>query len=82
LTVTDGYHSGRAEEISLSSSRCGHEYLRDEVVRRWSTGRNLAVFLSGSGYENGQGANGGVKLKINAANCVHCKTCDIADPYR
>jgi electron-transferring-flavoprotein dehydrogenase len=18
---------------------------------------------------------------INAANCVHCKTCDIADPY-
>jgi electron-transferring-flavoprotein dehydrogenase len=26
--------------------------------------------------------NGGVKLKINAANCVHCKTCDIADPYQ
>ena len=24
----------------------------------------------------------GVKLKINAANCVHCKTCDIADPYQ
>jgi electron-transferring-flavoprotein dehydrogenase len=24
---------------------------------------------------------GGVKLQINAANCVHCKTCDIADPY-
>jgi len=22
------------------------------------------------------------KLKINAANCVHCKTCDIADPYQ
>ncbi len=21
------------------------------------------------------------KLKINASNCVHCKTCDIADPY-
>jgi electron-transferring-flavoprotein dehydrogenase len=24
----------------------------------------------------------GVKLKISAANCVHCKTCDIADPYQ
>jgi electron-transferring-flavoprotein dehydrogenase len=23
-----------------------------------------------------------LKLKINAANCVHCKTCDIADPYQ
>ncbi|MHC4824698.1 MAG: 4Fe-4S dicluster domain-containing protein, partial [Planctomycetota bacterium] len=21
-------------------------------------------------------------LKINASNCVHCKTCDIADPYQ
>jgi electron-transferring-flavoprotein dehydrogenase len=23
-----------------------------------------------------------LKLQINAANCVHCKTCDIADPYQ
>jgi electron-transferring-flavoprotein dehydrogenase len=23
-----------------------------------------------------------LKLKINFANCVHCKTCDIADPYQ
>ena len=22
------------------------------------------------------------RLKINASNCVHCKTCDIADPYQ
>jgi electron-transferring-flavoprotein dehydrogenase len=21
-------------------------------------------------------------LQINAANCVHCKTCDISDPYQ
>jgi electron-transferring-flavoprotein dehydrogenase len=25
---------------------------------------------------------GGKRLQINAANCVHCKTCDIADPYQ
>jgi electron-transferring-flavoprotein dehydrogenase len=25
---------------------------------------------------------GALKLQINASNCVHCKTCDIADPYQ
>ncbi len=25
---------------------------------------------------------GGLRLQINASNCVHCKTCDIADPYQ
>ena len=25
---------------------------------------------------------GARRLKINASNCVHCKTCDIADPYQ
>ena len=25
--------------------------------------------------------NGAKRLQINAANCVHCKTCDIKDPY-
>ncbi len=25
---------------------------------------------------------GGKRLKINAGNCVHCKTCDIMDPYQ
>ncbi len=24
---------------------------------------------------------GALKLQINASNCVHCKTCDIMDPY-
>ena len=24
----------------------------------------------------------GKRLQINAANCVHCKTCDIIDPYQ
>jgi electron-transferring-flavoprotein dehydrogenase len=25
---------------------------------------------------------GGKQLHINFANCVHCKTCDIMDPYQ
>jgi electron-transferring-flavoprotein dehydrogenase len=24
---------------------------------------------------------GGRRLQINASNCVHCKACDIKDPY-
>jgi len=24
----------------------------------------------------------GKRLQINAANCVHCKACDIKDPYQ
>jgi electron-transferring-flavoprotein dehydrogenase len=25
---------------------------------------------------------GGKRLQIHASNCVHCKTCDIMDPYQ
>ncbi|MCA8914250.1 MAG: electron transfer flavoprotein-ubiquinone oxidoreductase [Planctomycetes bacterium] len=32
----------------------------------------------GEGTPNAQG----LVLKINASNCVHCKTCDIKDPYQ
>ncbi|MBX3459839.1 MAG: electron transfer flavoprotein-ubiquinone oxidoreductase [Planctomycetes bacterium] len=32
----------------------------------------------GQGQANAQG----LVLKINASNCVHCKTCDIKDPYQ
>ncbi len=31
-------------------------------------------------YEIEHGPQGGAKLRINAQNCVHCKTCDIKDP--
>ena len=31
-------------------------------------------------YEFVKGDDGADKLQINAANCVHCKTCDIKDP--
>lgn len=31
-------------------------------------------------YEYLQDADGKVRLQINAANCMHCKTCDVKDP--
>jgi electron-transferring-flavoprotein dehydrogenase len=33
-------------------------------------------------YEIVQDDAAGKRLQINAANCVHCKTCDIKDPYQ
>jgi electron-transferring-flavoprotein dehydrogenase len=32
--------------------------------------------------EDGKPAGHPLKLRINFANCVHCKTCDIKDPYQ
>jgi electron-transferring-flavoprotein dehydrogenase len=33
-------------------------------------------------YEIVRDADGGIGFQINAANCIHCKTCDIKDPAR
>ncbi len=33
-------------------------------------------------YEFVKDENGDPKFQINAQNCVHCKTCDIKDPYQ
>ena len=34
-------------------------------------------------FRNEQNAQTGRReLKVNFSNCVHCKTCDIADPYQ
>jgi electron-transferring-flavoprotein dehydrogenase len=32
-------------------------------------------------YEIAHESDGTPRLQINASNCVHCKTCDIMDPY-
>jgi electron-transferring-flavoprotein dehydrogenase len=32
-------------------------------------------------YEMVDDGSGGRRLQINAANCVHCKACDVKDPY-
>jgi ferredoxin-like protein FixX len=33
-------------------------------------------------YEMVEDEAGGRRLQIHASNCVHCKACDIIDPYR
>ena len=38
-------------------------------------------FCPANVYEMVDDGQGGKRLQINAANCVHCKACDIKDPY-
>ncbi len=58
-------------EPDLCASRCTKEF-----------GNPCQHFCPAAVYEwlKPDGAGPG-KLKINASNCVHCKTCDIMDPY-
>ncbi len=79
--LTDVYHSGTRHEedqpchlIVLEPNIC-----IDRCVREY--GNPCQYFCPAAVYEMVT-EKGAPKLKINAANCVHCKTCDIADPYQ
>ena len=80
--LTDVYHSGTRHEedqpchlhvadTNICSTKCVIEY-----------GNPCQYFCPAAVYEMAKDSSGILKLKINAANCVHCKTCDIADPYQ
>ena len=79
--LTDVYHSGTRHEedqpchlivldLSICSDRCVREY-----------GNPCQYFCPAAVYEMAMEKDQ-PKLKINFSNCVHCKTCDIADPYQ
>jgi len=79
--LTDVYHSGtrhdedqpchlKVSDLNICVTRCAEEY-----------GNPCQYFCPAAVYEMAKEGDT-LKLKINAANCVHCKTCDIADPYQ
>ena len=78
--LTDVYHSGTQHEedqpahlhvadTNICRTRCKEEY-----------GNPCEKFCPAAVYEMVP-ADGALRLQINFANCVHCKTCDIMDPY-
>jgi electron-transferring-flavoprotein dehydrogenase len=58
-------------QTDVCYSRCGEEY-----------GFPCQRFCPASVYEMQVAPDGKQHLQINASNCVHCKTCDIMDPYQ
>ncbi len=45
-------------------------------------GNPCVRFCPANVYEMVDDAGAGLRLQINASNCVHCKTCDIMDPFQ
>ena len=56
-------------DTNICVTRCRQEY-----------GNPCTRFCPANVYEMVE-EEGALRLQINAANCVHCKTCDIKDPY-
>jgi len=79
--LTDVYHSGTRHEEDqpchlhvLDTNICVHRCI-------FEYGSPCQYFCPAAVYEMVE-EKGGRRLKINFSNCVHCKTCDIADPYQ
>jgi electron-transferring-flavoprotein dehydrogenase len=60
----------KVADTSICATQCAKEY-----------GNPCENFCPAHVYEMVDDGAGGRRLQINAANCVHCKACDIKDPY-
>ena len=81
--ITDVFHAGVAHDedqpshlhvldTEICATRCAEEY-----------GNPCQRFCPAAVYEMEFNSKTERKeLKVNFSNCVHCKTCDVADPYQ
>ena len=60
----------KVADTSICADRCAREF-----------GNPCQNFCPAAVYEMVDDGTGARRLQINAANCVHCKACDIKDPY-
>jgi electron-transferring-flavoprotein dehydrogenase len=79
--LTNVYHSGtkhdedqpahlQIADFDICNNKCTKEY-----------GNPCESFCPANVYEMEEEEGGGKHLKLNPTNCVHCKTCDVMDPY-
>jgi electron-transferring-flavoprotein dehydrogenase len=60
----------RVRDTGICADQCAQEF-----------GNPCQNFCPAAVYEMVDNGQGGRRLQINASNCVHCKACDIKDPY-
>ena len=82
--LTDLYHSGTKHEEDQPAHLVIHDtnICNDRCVKEF--GNPCQNFCPANVYEmvDDSSAPNGKRISLNAANCVHCKTCDIQDPYQ
>ncbi len=83
--LTDVFHSGTMHE----EDQPAHLHVADpdicETKCREEYGNPCEKFCPAAVYEmvpKNDGKEKSLRLQINFSNCVHCKTCDIMDPYQ
>jgi electron-transferring-flavoprotein dehydrogenase len=82
--LTDLYHSGTKHEEDQPAHLVIHDtnICNERCVKEF--GNPCQNFCPANVYEmvDDPAASKGKRISLNAANCVHCKTCDIQDPYQ
>ena len=80
--VTGVHHAGTHHREDAPSHLLVHD---TEICHTRCTvefGNPCTRFCPAHVFEMVSDGSGGQRLQINASNCVHCKTCDIMDPYQ
>jgi len=80
--LTNVHYSGTRHEEDQPSHLIVHDADVCRTRCREEYGNPCIRFCPANVYEMVDAGDGGKKLQINASNCVHCKTCDIMDPYQ
>jgi len=79
---TDVHYSGTRHREDEPSHLIVHNTDVCRTKCREEYGNPCLRFCPANVYEMVDDGAGGKKLHIKASNCVHCKTCDIMDPYQ
>jgi electron-transferring-flavoprotein dehydrogenase len=80
--LTNVHHSGTRHAEDQPSHLLVHDTDICRTRCREEYGNPCTRFCPAKVYEMVDADDGSKRLQINPSNCVHCKTCDIMDPYQ